>query len=1501
MSINGRKIKKYFRVIVSFCALAWTVCPSNVGLTQTLTPGPTQPLTVVSIMLDQQYLLQQTTRDEITAIEGVSVILPYDGTKMEISLPYEECIKGIVFKEIGGNGIPAEAVKAQAVAARSFLTSVQSRVLRNKGYAYDLTDSRASAGTTENCCEPPSLEKFAPYVDALTSSDTSAGDAVNETANQALYAYNRNTLQKEIALGFYVADMGTNSEDEIIYPAYPSYWDYPPYLKSRIDDGVRPYTVKAKNALGLSQDGAIRRCYNGWNYQGILNYYYAVNPPIVRAIDIYQGDPSNPNNLRYSMQWDDVKSEGAESITIDDMVVYNQPQSRNPLTIQNDSLSAGTTAVILVTTSESIDTSHDLQVVLGNGASAVTAYRGNDGGWEAVSITNPVHFPVWYGYFIVPSTPGSNSISITGQGVSLSISPAPSEQPIPGIASSVSMDSNPSTPATLNLNVGPSNWFGYEPGWDNHYSFLVGGPYVQGVTLSQGSTVFYSASWPTTQQGAPPSGPLNNPVNIPIDANYGNTVSMVLSFSESMNTSMGPTIGFLAGGPTIFPGNANGQWISDETDDNPITTWTGITQANVIPITYIGPVTLQVSGEEDTSLNLGGTEPPTSVGTNKYFQFTVAGLPYVAGVTVSQQATPYYSDNWPAYTGVGCCLGPLSIISNNPVGIGDITLDIHFSQAMNPTAVPTVNVRFGGDQEHFVNIGTWSADLQTYTVSSASSIISPQRAATPGVLWISGAMDAYKRPMNGSPVTVSHPANLQANGNNWIPQPNSGPDTLHGFQVVAFTPTFTSTPTNTPVKSTALFLTPFGYFDSPSNTGEVFPYQGEIGDFEKDGFGDIAFGGVDLTNSGQMYFLKLVNQTGTWNKTSIGLSQDSTIITWDVSPDGRGAVGGINSTGPFGKFAPPFFEAFDQNGEIVNSIEGNQSQYPYKYYCFNSLAFGSNGNLYVLFDENVGMLSILGQSNSVQSQLYTIYPSGAGGLPIPLSRHASYLSRDDQWNVSLNYEDGSTEAVTLVSDEIGLPSRNPTKSWDGFGQYSVAALFKGFMKWLEPSKAYAQESGTALQALQNNSGTGNVVAVPDGRYYQLGSDGQTVYEYDNNGSLVCQISILEGPYDDFMAQAMSYKPGGAPGGTLIFFDSSLNIRYVQIPLPPNFTPQPTWTNTLTLTVTNTFTPTASYTATPTPTSTSTNFSGYTSTYTPAPTYTQTYTPSYSPTYFLTSSPTFTPSGDNYSLWQEPTDAAGFGQRAGHAALYYNNKFWVIGGTNDNNLNDVWSSSDGMNWSQVTANTGFSSRQNFGACVFNGKMWVMGGLTNDVWFSSDGINWIEATASAPWSARTGLTCTAFNGQMWVIGGQLYKSSNYGNSLNDVWSSSDGIHWTQQSASAPFPARTNHQCIVFNNEIWVMGGSNSNGFLNDVWFSSDGINWIEATGNAAWSPRIGFIAQVDPITNQIVIGGGEINVNGSGVKSAQNDVYHSPDGVNWTASTYTAPVVFTKYLPVLPVPA
>jgi prepilin-type N-terminal cleavage/methylation domain-containing protein len=271
------------------------------------------------------------------------------------------------------------------------------------------------------------------------------------------------------------------------------------------------------------------------------------------------------------------------------------------------------------------------------------------------------------------------------------------------------------------------------------------------------------------------------------------------------------------------------------------------------------------------------------------------------------------------------------------------------------------------------------------------------------------------------------------------------------------------------------------------------------------------------------------------------------------------------------------------------------------------------------------------------------------------------------------------------------------------------------------------------------------------------------------------------------------------------------------------------------------------------------------------------------------------SGNPYQIdqWTEPTAAATWPERSYANTVVFNGEIWIMGGEGTSYGNgcgefcsDVWYSSDGVNWTEATAAAPWGPAADASTVVFNGKIWYMVGDT--VWYSSDGVNWTEATAAAPWATsrqgRIDATALVYNNEMWIMGVWYHGSVCRGPCPiyfnNDVWYSSDGVNWTQATAAAPWSARALMGSVVYNNKMWIMGGTATfNTGFGDVWYSSDGANWTEATAAAPWPARYGFTALA--YNNQMWVMGGT----GSG--SNLSDVWYSSDGANWTEETATSP--------------
>jgi len=116
------------------------------------------------------------------------------------------------------------------------------------------------------------------------------------------------------------------------------------------------------------------------------------------------------------------------------------------------------------------------------------------------------------------------------------------------------------------------------------------------------------------------------------------------------------------------------------------------------------------------------------------------------------------------------------------------------------------------------------------------------------------------------------------------------------------------------------------------------------------------------------------------------------------------------------------------------------------------------------------------------------------------------------------------------------------------------------------------------------------------------------------------------------------------------------------------------------------------------------------------------------------------------------------------------------------------------------------------------LWVIGGRdfsnwTNDVWYSKDGVLWKEATPKADFSPRSGHTSVIYDNLMWVLGGSEKEAQKPG----DIWFSKDGTHWDNMPLKNSFLERVAHTTTVFDKKMWVVAGLDVK-TKNDVWVLS-----------------------------------------------------------------------------------
>jgi hypothetical protein len=106
----------------------------------------------------------------------------------------------------------------------------------------------------------------------------------------------------------------------------------------------------------------------------------------------------------------------------------------------------------------------------------------------------------------------------------------------------------------------------------------------------------------------------------------------------------------------------------------------------------------------------------------------------------------------------------------------------------------------------------------------------------------------------------------------------------------------------------------------------------------------------------------------------------------------------------------------------------------------------------------------------------------------------------------------------------------------------------------------------------------------------------------------------------------------------------------------------------------------------------------------------------------------------------------------------------------------------------------------------------------------------ATGSAAFSPRCDQASVVFDNKMWVIGGSV-DTTGY-SIANDVWYSTDGIIWTQAVAHATFPKKY-FLSVAFDDKMWLCPINPMDGdTVKSTFYSTDGKIWVEKqiTGQA-----------------------------------------------------------------------
>jgi hypothetical protein len=235
------------------------------------------------------------------------------------------------------------------------------------------------------------------------------------------------------------------------------------------------------------------------------------------------------------------------------------------------------------------------------------------------------------------------------------------------------------------------------------------------------------------------------------------------------------------------------------------------------------------------------------------------------------------------------------------------------------------------------------------------------------------------------------------------------------------------------------------------------------------------------------------------------------------------------------------------------------------------------------------------------------------------------------------------------------------------------------------------------------------------------------------------------------------------------------------------------------------------------------------------------------------------------FWTHISDEAASSYSDLAPVAYAFGRYWMTTGWKNGRLEDggagreIWSSKDGLSWSLIREAPPFSARVGAALVAFKGQLWMFGGtadyysedmtsLKNAVWTSSNGITWRRVLATAPWAPRTFFNAAVLGDKLYLVGGGNYLPQTFG--YSDVWSTEDGVNWTQETADGGWVPRIWSTLVAFRGALWLMGGWTGEN-TQDVWWSKDGKTWTQMP-NAPWSRRHATAATV--FNDQIMLLGG-----------------------------------------------
>jgi len=213
------------------------------------------------------------------------------------------------------------------------------------------------------------------------------------------------------------------------------------------------------------------------------------------------------------------------------------------------------------------------------------------------------------------------------------------------------------------------------------------------------------------------------------------------------------------------------------------------------------------------------------------------------------------------------------------------------------------------------------------------------------------------------------------------------------------------------------------------------------------------------------------------------------------------------------------------------------------------------------------------------------------------------------------------------------------------------------------------------------------------------------------------------------------------------------------------------------------------------------------------------------------------SSNNGKSWNLVKESSNFESRVSANLIVFKNELWIIGGRSGSRENrNIYKSRDGINWKKVsTIKTNILSGNSFKAVVMNNKIWIVNGDKSKIISSVNGIDWNNILPKPKTGKNTtGFSFLTFKNRLWIIGG-VHKTYSNVSWRSGVYSSADGINWVEEIKSNEFPFMSNFISVVYDNKIWIIGGSKYKNSLSKTIYYLDNGKKLKLANDVAISKR------------------------------------------------------------------